>query len=218
MSSDIETRLGHTFEDKSLLNLALTHRTYIEETRPGAAANLQSQQRLEFLGDAWLDAIVAKELYARHPGDAEGELTKRRAAIVDASALHAAGERLLSQADLKLGRGGAQEYRTNKKILADTIEALAGAIWLDGGHESVVLAWLDFNAQPTDYTSQANERHQKETKTPLPQPWYDAYGPDHQRTFTASLSALGVSVVGTGLTKKEAKADACQQWLASLGD
>jgi ribonuclease-3 len=126
---ELEARLGHSFREPALLERALTHPSYAHE-RPPAAHN----EALAFLGDAVLGLVVADVLLARAPADGAGPLTQRRAAVVSAPSLAAWALRLDLPAHLRLGRGEDQGGgRGKESILATALEAVLGALYLDGG-------------------------------------------------------------------------------------
>jgi ribonuclease-3 len=126
---ELEARLGHSFRDVARLERALTHPSYSHE-RPPAPHN----EALAFLGDAVLGLVVADLLLARAPADGAGPLTQRRAALVSAPSLAAWALRLGLPAHLRLGRGEDQSGgRSKESILATVLEAVLGALYLDGG-------------------------------------------------------------------------------------
>ena len=125
----LEARLGYRFRDRSLLRLALTHRSYAFE-----AGGIPTNERLEFLGDAVLGLVITDFIYRRFPDEAEGWLAKLRAAVVNTSALARVGRSLGLGHAVLLGRGEEQSGGRDKdSILADTLEAAIGAVYLDGG-------------------------------------------------------------------------------------
>ena len=132
--SKFEKILGVEFKDKNLLRLALTHRSYINEN-PSAS---EQNERLEFLGDAVLELVVTEYLYKQFPEKPEGELTALRASLVNANMLGDAANGLNFNDFLLLSRGEARDIgRARQYILANTFEAVVGAIYLDHGYETV---------------------------------------------------------------------------------
>lgn len=130
----LEKKLGYTFRDPSLLRAALYHSSYANEHR---AAGIRSNERLEFLGDAVLGFVTAEYLYAKHPDLPEGDLTRRRAALVCEESLHEVAQALDLGSCLQLGRGeeqGGGRYRPS--ILADATESVFAAVYLDGGMDA----------------------------------------------------------------------------------
>jgi len=128
INKDLEQRLRYSFNDKNLLAKALTHKTYAFE----ASAPVEYNERLEFLGDSILNFIVSEELYKRNQYFSEGELTRRRAMIVNNKVLAQKAQDLNLGSHLLLGKGEIkQNGATNNTILANTLEAVIGAIYLD---------------------------------------------------------------------------------------
>ena len=125
----LEEKLGYTFQDRSLLEQALTHSSCANESR----GKLQSNERLEFLGDSILGMVVADHLYRNHPDLPEGELTRTRAALVCEESLVEAAQMLNLSAHLRLGKGEeAGGGRHRPSIQADAVEAMLAAVYLDG--------------------------------------------------------------------------------------
>lgn len=127
MSSRLEQALGHCFSDASLLRTALTHRSH----------NSPHNERLEFLGDSILNGVVARQLYDRFPELPEGDLSRLRANLVRQDSLHQLAVSLLLGQSLRLGEGELKSGGAQRpSILADALEALFGAVWLDAGYEA----------------------------------------------------------------------------------
>jgi ribonuclease-3 len=215
--SRLEEALGYTFADRSLLERALTHRSW----DPAA-----SNERLEFLGDSVLEFVVTGHLYA-FSGLDEGMMTKVRVSVVSRAALvEVAGHVGVGEA-VVLGSGEAEAGgRRKASILADTLEALLGAVYLDGGIEAagrVVLAhWApliaDQMAAPgeRDYKTRLQEVLAQRGQTPS----YvaEGEGPEHARVFFATVAAGGrVLGTGTGTSKKRAEQTAARHALDTLG-
>jgi len=215
--SRLEEALGYTFTDRSLLERALTHRSW----DPAA-----SNERLEFLGDSVLEFVVTGHLYA-FSGLDEGMMTKVRVSVVSRAALvEVAGHVGVGEA-VVLGSGEAEAGGRHKaSILADTLEALLGAVYLDGGIEAarrVVLAhWApliaDQMAAPgeRDYKTRLQEVLAQRGQTPS----YvaEGEGPEHARVFFATAAAGGrVLGTGTGTSKKRAEQTAARHALDTLG-
>ncbi len=214
--SRLERELGYTFADRSLLRRALTHRSH----DPGA-----SNERLEFLGDSVLEFVVTAHLYATSGLD-EGMMTKVRVAVVSRAALVEVAGRLGVGEAVVLGSGEEEAGgRRKASILADTLEALLGAIYLDGGIEvvrRVVLAhWDPLIADQVgapgerDYKTRLQEVLAREGRVP----GYvaEGEGPEHARVFFATVSAGGrVLGLGTGTSKKRAEQAAARHALESL--
>ena len=216
----LEQTIGHSFADGALLDLAMTHPSY------ALAHKCQDNQRLEFLGDAVLEICVSRVLYQRFPKLREGQLTRRRAALVCEANLARAARELNLGAFLKLDRG--EELvggRENPSILADTMEAVIAAVYLDGGmdkaaalidrimgnYESSVRADRDAKSALQEYLQALGE----ETPT------YEIIGedgPPHARVFTARvLRADGTQLgVGRGARKQRAEEAAAQMAMSRL--
>ena len=128
----IEEKIGYSFKDKSLLETALTHSSYAREKGSGSY-----NERMEFLGDAMLDAIAGEELYREFPGREEGFLSRTRAALVCEKFLCEVAGRIGLGEHLKIGAGEEKTGGRNRpSILADAVEALIGAVFLDGGYDA----------------------------------------------------------------------------------
>ncbi len=218
--SIFEKKTGHRFGDKTLLKRALTHSSYCREN---GIPSYESNERLEFLGDAFLDAIVGNELYRRMPRVNEGRLTKTRAVVVCEKSLSEIGNEMNIGEFLYLGNGEAQTGgRGRDSIIADAIEAVIGAIFLDAGYEPAerfVLSFFDRIIRDaidgrifSDYKTEVQELLQKGGRKP-----YISYvldrteGPDHDKTFFVHLVCNNVRMgSGTGKTKKEAEQEAAK--------
>ncbi len=222
-SHDFERIIKYTFKDKSLLEKALTHSSYCREN---GLESKDSNERLEFLGDAFFDAVISTELYRRMEEVDEGRLTKTRALIVCEKSLASVALRLNVGAHLNMGKG--EEHtggRQRDSILADAVEAVIGAIYLDGGYEEVGrFVSREFYSTIedaltgklfTDYKTQAQEVLQKRgKKTDIKYTTYREEGPDHDKTFYVRLVCNGVTMgSGSGKTKKEAEQNAAKATL-----
>ena len=205
-----------------LAELALTHRSHAFE-----AGGLPSNERLEFLGDAVLGLVVAERLYRGLPADAEGRLAKIRAATVNTRSLAVVARRLGVGRHVRLGRGEERSGGRDKdSILADTVEALLGAVYLDAGMAAAatVVARL-FGELLDEITTRRGSLDAKTTLQELlaasvigpPRYDVDARGPDHERRFTATVLVDGeVLGSGEGRSKKEAEQSAAAQALSRL--
>jgi ribonuclease-3 len=212
--------LGAEF-DADLLDLALTHRSYAYEH-----GGLPTNERLEFLGDSVLGVIITEALYTRHPDLPEGQLAKLRAAIVNSRALASLARALGMGAYLKLGRGEEiSGGRDKSSILADSVEAVIGAFYLDRGTEAtrelvlrLFAALLDEAAAlgaGLDWKTSLQELAASR-QLGIPEYTVTESGPDHEKRFeaTARLSGQGVGE-GSGRSKKEAEQNAAEQaWTA----
>lgn len=212
----IEEKLDYRFRDRSLLEEALTHRTYVNEAGFG-----KDNQRLEFFGDSVLDFLLSEMLLVHFPTSREGELTRIRAALVDEASLAKVAVSLDLGSCLRLGRGEEKGGgRQKRSLLADAFEALLAALYLDGGIEPAkgVVARL---FQPL-FTS-GDLLSGRDAKTELQElarltrgelPRYQlkqVTGPDHDKRFTVEIY-LGEELMGEGVgrTKKEAEQDAAR--------
>ena len=211
--------------DRSLVDMALVHRSYVHEQweRP-----LQSNERLEFLGDSVLNFLTARFLYDAFPSKGEGELTALRAALVRTSTLARFARGLDLGAALKLGKGEEQSGgREREPLLADAFEAVLAAIFLDGGAEAAdrFLRPLLENETTTiiehglilDEKSRLQERVQSERNLTPRYKTVRAEGPDHERRFTIEVWAGGERLgVGEGTSKQAAAQAAARAALAFL--
>ena len=217
--------LGVSFNDLSLLEQALVHRSYINENPDFALA---SNERLEFLGDAVLGLVVAERLYQDFPHFTEGEMTKLRAALVCQNALTRIARTIGLGDYLYLGRGEEASGGRNKPAnLARTLEAVLGAIFLDQGSVTTsdfILRLFDKELEKVasrgagiDYKSQLQELIQSRGQ-PVPAYYViEALGPDHDKRFTVEVRA-GDMVLGrgSGKSKKTAESGAAHSALKRL--
>lgn len=209
----LEARLGYTFRDRKLLENALMHSSYANERR---AAGFTSNERLEFLGDSVLGMVTAEKLYKLFPDLPEGRLSRMRAELVCEQSLHAVALELELGSYLLLGKG--EEHtggRERPSILADAVEAIIAAMYLDGGLEVArtfilkkVLAGLDAGVMHhvIDYKTELQERVQRKADQHLEYRLTGESGPDHNKRFTMAVLLNGAEIgSGTGRTKKEAE-------------
>nr|WP_283251162.1 ribonuclease III [Rhabdothermincola salaria] len=216
--------MGHAFGDPHLLVLALTHRSWCAEN-----AGEESNERLEFLGDAVLGLVVADDLFRANPTLPEGSLAKSRAGVVSAPVLAEVGAELELGPVLRLGKGeDATGGRSKRSILADAVEAVIGAVYLDGGLDAaraVILAQLGARIAAevadgpggTDHKTKLQElaaqRHDE-----LPAYELTDDGPDHDKRFYAEVRLEGRVVGrGQGRSKKLAEQAAAGDALSALG-
>ena len=210
----LEKRIAHRFTAPRLLEQALTHRSL------GAENN----ERLEFLGDGVLGCAVADELYARFPHLTEGKLTRLRASLVREEALAEAGERLGLAEHLRLGKVAAQP-----SLLADAVEALVGAVFLDGGYEAArktvvaifgtQLQALDPEQAAKDAKTELQERLQAK-RLKLPEYRVVAVqGEAHKQSFEVEcrVAELDLSATGSGTSRQRAEQQAALRLLERLG-
>ncbi|ONK10933.1 Ribonuclease 3 [Streptomyces sp. MP131-18] len=211
----LEGRLGYRLEP-ALLVRALTHRSYAYEN-----GGLPTNERLEFLGDSVLGLVVTDTLYRKHPDLAEGQLAKLRAAVVQARALAEVARGLDLGAFVRLGRGEEGTGGRNKaSILADTLEAVIGAVYLDQGlaaADALVHRLFDPVIERSsnlgaglDWKTSLQELSAAEGLG-VPEYVITETGPDHEKTFTAAARVGGETYgTGTGRSKKEAEQQAAE--------
>jgi ribonuclease-3 len=216
LSSTLAQRLGYSFTEPEALTLALTHRSWCAEN-PGHESN----ERLEFLGDAVLGMAVAEHLYAEFPSMPEAEMSKVRASVVSASALAEVAADLDLGTGLLLGKGeAASGGREKPSILADALEAVIGAIYRDGGWSAARAAVLEFLTDRIyvaaegpggqDFKSQLQELAARHFDH-LPVYELRGEGPDHQKHFFAQVRLGGeIQGEGEGRSKKQAEQSAAQ--------
>ena len=221
---------GIVFRDPLLLRLALTHRSVLHDwvNIDELDATLQSNERLEFLGDALLGVIVGEYLYHADSVADEGTLTRRRAAIVRAETLVVWARELEMPKYLYLGTGESVTQSVRDRMLAGGFEALVGAIYLDRGREVAERFVLDFLRR--DCTQILANEEQTNPKGSLQEVMQDRFGvapeyetiaaegPDHARQFTVAVVLNGEHIgVGLGRSKREAQQAAARKALISLG-
>jgi len=220
----LEERVGYIFKKRQLLAEALTHPSYANEAKGGAEDN----QRLEFFGDAIVSFFISNQLYLSFPEAREGELTKLRAAIVDEAALARVALALDLGSFLSLGRGEERSGgREKSSVLADALEALVAAVYLDGGvtaARKVVsklfapsLVDASINRGQLDYKTELQELVQSRFSSPPQYMQRSIEGPDHSRSYTYEVIVNGaVAGVGSGGSKKSAQQAAAREALAAL--
>jgi ribonuclease-3 len=213
----LERSLGVAFEDADLRTTALTHRSYAFEN--GLEAN---NERLEFLGDAVLGLVVTDMAYRSNPDLPEGELAKLRASIVNMSALADVARGLGLGDAVLLGKGEEMSGGRDKaSILADALEAMLGAVYLDRGlgvatelierlFRPLMTAYTTGDG-PRDYKTILQELASQDLRA-LPEYRIAERGPDHQKEFTATVFLAGKPLgIGTGRSKKEAEQQAAHE-------
>jgi len=222
---DFQRRLGHTFADGDLLRQALTHASFGHEKRQ----RLPDNQRLEFQGDAVLQLAVTTELYHRFPKMTEGQLTKLRAQLVNKNHLQGVAREIALGDYLILGRGEEKQGRERGSILADAMEAVIGAVFIDAGWETartIILRLLEPSLAAMsgeDDASAANpkgalqEKLQAEGDHPPAYRCVSETGPAHARVYEVVVEWQGRELGrGQGASKKEAETRAAQAALESL--
>ncbi len=223
----LENKLGYRFRDLDYLRQALTHRSHVHVT---GMERIESNERLEFLGDSVLGMVVNESLYARFDDKEEGDLTKIKSLLVCGTTLAKIGTRLGLGEHLFLSRSEAGTGGRNREsILADATEAVIGAIYLDGGLEDArrfierhVLVNVNETIQEQthrNYKSLLQERLQARYKVPPRYKVSSTTGPDHARKFTVKVSLRGTVLgVGSGSSKKQAEQRAAEIGLTRLAE
>ena len=223
--TEAEKIIGYEFKDISLLETAFTHSSYANDFLGDPR---KGNERLEFLGDAILDAIVGKELFDRFPYESEGFLTKLRAEIVCEQSLGEAAIAYGLNEFLRLGNGEeGKGGRIRVSMAADAVEAVIAAVFLDGGYDAAaefVLRLLgdtiDSAKQgelPGDYKTELQILCQKNGHADIQYKIIGETGPDHEKSFTAAVFIGGKQMgTGEGRSKKLAQADAAKQALKKL--
>ena len=218
---EIEEKLGYEFKDARYVKTALTHSSYANEHR------CQSNERLEFLGDSVLGMVVAAHLYRLFPDMPEGKMTRLRAELVCEQSLWSVASRLGFGERLRLGKGEELSGgRERHSILADCVEALIAAMYLDGGFEVAesfiekhILCALDeiSRSSGSDYKTELQELVQQKPNQLLSYEMVGESGPDHMKSFSFEVRLNGERLgCGEGRTKKEAEQNAARCALEAL--
>lgn len=212
------------FNDTNLKTLAFTHRSYLNENKKAS----QSNERLEFLGDSILSFVVSSYIYEKNPDVNEGELTSLRSVLTNTQTLYQVGERIGLGGALLMSKGEEEGGgRTNKTILANTYEAVVGALFLDGGIEkardfieNTILNNIDEfvgNQGLKDPKSRLQEYMQEKFKTSPEYRILEQNGPDHNREYTSGVfHDEELLAKGTGKSKQDAEKEAALQALTVL--
>ena len=218
MIKDLEAAIGYRFSNITLLQNALTHSSYANERWHDS---LKSNERLEFLGDSILGMIVAEHLYKQFPDRPEGELTRMRADMVCETSLAVIAEKLDLGKHLLLGHGEEQGGgRTRASTLADAVESVIAACFLDGGMsaaERFIRQFVLCNAgvgklQNADYKTALQELVQQKKNQVLTYTLAGESGPDHDKQFFVEVALNGEKIgEGSGSSKKRAEQSAAQQ-------
>lgn len=217
--------LKKRFNDHNLLRMSLTHSSWVNESK---TTGTQSNERLEFLGDAVIDAVIAEVVYSRCPDCSEGDMTKLRSNIVNGPSLAVAARKLSLGDYLYLGRGeeasGGKEKDSN---LADAYEALVGALFLDGGYAAArefILENLDVGCIDLETVINSNDSKTElqiavQAKFSVP-PFYriiSKEGPDHDPSFVVEVLVDGeVLATGEGTSRNRAEMEAASKALGIL--
>ena len=221
---DLETAIGYTFKDPSLLTEALTHSSYAHEQHN----NMKNNERLEFLGDAVLSIVVSDYIYKHCPDRPEGELTKLRASLVCEKSLFDFAKVIDLGSYLRLSNGERRNGGAKRpSIVSDAFEALIAAIYLDGGMEPAREHILRFvvpeienhrNNSFKDYKTALQEIIQKNPGERLEYRLVGSTGPDHNKHFKVEV-CLNSNIIGRGggRSKKEAEQQAAREALELMG-
>ncbi len=218
----LEKRIGYTFRDKELLKQALTHSSFINEQKINKT---RDYERLEFLGDAVLELVSSEFLFRTHRSLPEGELTKMRASMVCEPALAFCAREIELGEFIRLGRGEELTGgRYRESITSDVMEAVIGAIYLDGGMEPArnhinrfILSDLENKQLFYDSKSNLQELAQGTLKKEIRYELLEESGPEHNKTFVVEVF-MGEKSLGKGLgrTKKAAEQQAAYEALLFL--
>ena len=218
----LEKKLGYRFRDRELLGEALNHSSYANEHRGGLGSN----ERLGFLGDSVLGFVSAEYLFREHPDLPEGDLTRMRASLVCEQSLYEVARELELGSYLKLGRGEeAGGGRERQSILADAMEAVFAAVYLDGGIQPVrelivrvLLSQAPAAEERRDYKTTLQEVVQRRSGQVLTYHMLSQSGPDHNKKFLFEVCLNDESVGrGEGRSKKEAEQAAARDALEKMG-
>lgn len=219
---DLEERIGYRFQNIALLKQALTHSSFTNEQKINKTENYE---RLEFLGDAVLELVSSEFLFKNYPDVPEGELTKQRASMVCESSLAFCARDLQLGQFMLLGRGEeVSGGRNRSSITSDAMEALIGAIYLDGGMEQAkdfidrfILSDLEDKQLFYDSKSNLQELIQGKLKKDFSYELLEESGPEHRKTFRVSVCMEGKCLgTGVGRTKKAAEQKAAYRALLLL--
>ena len=225
MINELENAIGYQFRNITLLQNALSHSSYANERWHDS---LKSNERLEFLGDSVLGMLVADYLYRNFPDRPEGELTRMRADMVCEKTLATVANRLNLGKHLLLGKGEEQGGgRKRDSILADAVESVIAACYLDGGMDAAkafVEKFILVNVplrklNNADYKTALQELVQQKKNQMIAYRLVGESGPDHDKQFRVELTING-EIVGTGIgsSKKRAEQDAARQALEALSE
>ncbi len=224
----LQSELKYKFQSIELLKMALTHKSYTFEQ--GFEVNL-SNERLEFLGDAVLDLAISDFLMSTYADANEGQLSRRRASLVNEKKLSELAIKLDLQKYLFLGKAEIRDnIASNTRILSSALEALLGAIYLDGGYsacfqvcqklfEDDVKIDIHIDRLYTDFKTQLQESAQRVYKQTPTYELVDTSGPDHDRTFICKvLVGADKTALGSGRSKKEAEHIAAKKMLEEINE
>ena len=224
MLEKLEKSIGYTFTNKVLLKTALTHTSYAYENK------VESNEKLEFLGDSILEFISSKYLYLHYPKLKEGEMTKVRAEVVCENSLHEVARKHNFSDFLYIGKSEYASHGNCKPaIMADSVEAVIAAIYFDGGMEATEQFIIENlkdeiekstkNVGMKDHKTVLQERLQQNGDVQIKYTIIDTTGPDHDKTFIVKVECNGKKLAtGMGKTKKGAEMNAAEKALLVLGE
>ncbi|WP_428897999.1 ribonuclease-3 [Parelusimicrobium proximum] len=220
MSKQVEDLIKYHFKDKDLIKEALTHKSF-----SGGSHHIKDNERLEFLGDSILGMLTAEHLYNKYPDVEEGVLSKIKSSAVSRHNLYLWASELglgkhIQMASSEAATGG----RTRESILSNAMEAVIGAVYLDGGFEAareLVGKWLEGqnlkSRDVEDYKSTLQEYYQKKHKNPPVYEIVQTVGPEHDKIFTVAVLLDGKEIAkGKGKNKKLAEQAAAQSAMEQL--
>lgn len=219
---ELEKSIGYTFKDKKLLKNALTHTSYAYEH------HVESNEKLEFLGDSILEFLSSKYIYNNYPQLKEGEMTKVRAEVVCEDSLYLVAQRHHFSDFLYLGKSEAVSHGyTKPAILADSVEAVIAAIYFDGGLEEAekfiitnlkeAVKFSSKNVGMKDHKTMLQEKLQENGTVHISYKVLKTSGPDHDKTFVVEVYCEGQPLaVGEGKTKKQAEMKAAEKALLQI--
>ncbi len=222
--AELEERIGYVFQNKNLLKQALTHSSFTNEQKINKSPDYE---RLEFLGDAVLELVSSEYLFQNYPQVPEGELTKRRASLVCEPSLAFCARDIELGQYIMLGKGEeATGGRKRDSIIADVMEAVIGAIYLDGGMDKArahvmkfILSDLEDKELFFDSKSYLQELIQGKLKKEFSYELIEESGPEHDKSFVVEVSMEGECLgQGVGRTKKAAEQQAAYKALLLLRD
>lgn len=216
---ELERKIGYTFRNPQLLETALTHTSFANESK----TPIRHNERLEFLGDSVLGIVVADYLFHQWKDRPEGELTRTRASLVCESALYEFAKEIHLGSFLRLGKGEERGGGRNRpSVVSDAFEALIAALYLDGGLEvarNFILPFLsEGKAADADYKTQLQEVVQQNPEERLHYELKEEQGPDHDKRFVMAVYLNSNQIgEGTGHSKKAAEQAAAKEALRLMG-
>ena len=221
-SIQLESEIGYIFKNKELINTALTHTSYAYEN------NVQSNEKLEFLGDSILEFISSKYIYEKYPNLKEGEMTKVRATVVCESSLYKIAKKHNFSDFLNLGKSEIAACKDGRPaILADSVEAVIAAMYLDGGLEPVKKFIIEnlkdeikiaaSHVGEKDYKTVLQEKLQVNGDVKIEYILLNEFGPDHEKTFEVEVRCNDKKLaVGVGKSKKLAQMEAAKKAIEKI--